>query len=87
MITWVATLWNASGLNKLLPYMIVAALVIAIILSAYLQGKSAGASGAKQQQLNDWLNTQHKEAQARAERMAQSTDAARDQLRKRWSQH
>lgn len=86
-MTWLATLWNASGLNKFLPYLILAAIVIAIILSAYLQGKSAGTSGAKERQLNDWLNSQHKEAQARADRMATRTDVARDRLRQRWSKN
>lgn len=82
----ISMLLAASGLKRLWPYLAVAGIVALIILTSYMQGRSAGTAGAKQKQLNDWLNTQYKETTDRAKIESMSTTAAREQLRKRWSQ-
>ncbi|QIG73176.1 hypothetical protein [Rhizobium phage RHph_I40] len=80
-----AALISMTGLNKLWPYVTVALIVMVILVAAYIQGRSSGAAGASAKQLNDWLNTQHREAKQRADIESMRTSAAREQLRKRWA--
>ncbi|AGC35645.1 hypothetical protein RHEph03_gp018 [Rhizobium phage RHEph03] len=78
-------LLNATGISKLWPYIIVALIVMVILVAAYIQGRSSGIASASTKQLNDWLNTQHREAKQRADIESMRTSTAREQLRKRWA--
>lgn len=85
MLTTLTTIWTASGINKLLPYLILAAIVVATVFAAYTTGRSAGGMNEKSKQLQDWLKTHSQEARKRAERMAIDSSTARKQLRDRWT--
>lgn len=86
MVGLFSSLWKASGLNNLWPYIIVGLIVMASLVLAYTQGRSAGSASASTKRLQDSLNQYKKEAQLRAEIESDRTGRARDQLRKRWSQ-
>lgn len=85
MLGMLSMLWTATGLNKLWPYMVVAGIVCAVVVAAYLQGRQSGQASAKSKQLTDSLNQLSKEAKDRAVIQSMRSSAAREQLRKRWS--
>jgi hypothetical protein len=87
MLSMLALMWQAIGGNKLLPYIVVVLILMVILCTVYLQGRTAGTTGEKTKRLGDSLNRLHKEAQDRARIESMSSSAAREQLRKRWKQH
>lgn len=85
MLTTIATLWTASGINKYLPYIFLVVGAIATIITVYLKGQTAGSSTVLNKQLNDSLKVRVQEAKDRAKIQSLNTDAARIRLRDRWS--
>lgn len=85
MLTSIALLWNASGLNKLWPYLAVGLITMAIVVTAYLQGRTSGSASAQNKQLSDSLSRMHREAKDRATIQSIDSSIARKQLRERWS--
>lgn len=82
----ISTLLNATGLNKLWPYLIVGLIVMASLVLAYTQGRRSGEATSQQKRLQDSLNQYQKDAKLRAEIESDRTGRARDQLRERWTQ-
>lgn len=78
-------LLNASGIKKLVPYAAMLLIAFVALISLYLSGKRSGEQSAQSKRLQDWLNTQHKEAQRRADIQSTRSDVARDRLRQRWT--
>ena len=85
MLPIIGTVWNAIGGNKLLPYLLIAALGIAIVLLVYLQAYSAGGSAEKLKRTTESLNNHYKEVQRRAAIQAEKSADARARLAERWS--
>ena len=85
MLTWIGLLWKASGANRIVPYLVLAGVVLLVIGTAYMQGKSAGKNSESTKRLNDSLNRIHKEAKDRATIHSIESAAARRQLQDRWS--
>lgn len=86
MLTWIGLLWKASGANRIVPYLVLAGVVMIVVVTVYMQGKSAGKNSESTKRLNDSLNRIHKEAKDRATIHSIESDDARRRLRERWSE-
>lgn len=84
MTTMISLLWHAVGGNKILPYLALVALTVAVIAAVYYQGLTKGRAAVNTKQLKDSLNRYMNDARRKADIESLSTAVARDRLRNRW---
>lgn len=84
-MTFLYTLWQATGLNRFTPYILTILVTTGIIVAVYMQGRREGKSSALSKQQTDWLKQYHREVTNRADIQRMRTADARDRLRERWS--
>ncbi len=84
MLSTISLLWHASGVNKVLPYILLVMGIFAIFAVVYWQGLTKGQANASVKQLNDSLNRYMNDARRKADIESLTTAVARDRLRNRW---